>query len=145
MDQADWIVKYWSAVWGIFVYFYYVYNELCLGIARHSREIKFEKLKTIGPDLYKISVVVWGVLLVDINSDNVIATYIGKIILLRFLVLIGLLAVGQGVSKLNHEEKHLIKNFRGWKKVAVASALNLGLQVIGLGSLLLALSIIYRG
>ncbi len=139
--MGDWISNHWNAIWGLAIYFYRIFHDLCFG--GNNREQKFQKLKNIGPDLYWISVVLWGVVLLNLDSQY-LSSYLGKTSHLRILILILLaFVIGPLIVKL----KKIGDDFTGgairsWTQVVGSGLFYLGIHVIGLGSLLLAFYLI---
>lgn len=134
----EWILSHWNAVWGVLIYSYRVFHDLCYGGS--SREHKFEKLKNIGPDLYWISVVIWGIILLNLDSKY-LCSLLGKTAHFRILVLLILIGfLGLIINKL----KQIADNFVGGaikskKQVASHGAIYLVIHIVGFGSLLFAL------
>lgn len=136
-----WISIHWNAIWGSAIWAYRLFHDLCFGGT--SRQQKFQKLKNIGPDLYWISVVLWGVVLLNLDSQ-LLSSYLGKTSHLRFLILFFLaFIIGPGINKV----KQVGEDFTGgairtWKQVAYLGGLHLAIHLLGFGSFLFAFYLI---
>jgi hypothetical protein len=143
-ELASWISTNWNAVWGLVIYFYRMIHGLFFGTGQNDREDKIEKLKGIGQDLYWISVIFWGVILLNLNSQY-LDSLLGKGIHIRFLILFGIALLGPIINRLREKGQDFIgKAPKTRLQVVKLGLMYLGIHIVGFGSLLIALMLIGR-
>lgn len=135
-DLSSWISNHWNTAWALVIYFYRLIEELFSGTGRSGPGNKLERIKRIGPDLYWISVIIWGILLFDINK---LVSFFGDQIHFRVLILIGFLVGGKGINKLKEIEEGLSRNILSIGQIIKIWSLAVLLHIVGFASLLVAL------
>lgn len=144
--NSSWVLTHWNPIWGIIVYLVRGLYDLFIGRSNISRELQIQKLKSIGPDLYWISVVVWGILLVKKDSKNIYVSFVGEDIHFRLLTLVFVIILGFILCflKAKAENRNTIEasstgGVSSIKETIIRYGLNLPIHIIGVGSLLMVL------
>jgi len=136
----EWVSLHWNAAWGIVIYVLRLLNDLCF--VGGSSQQKIQKLKNIGPDLYWISVVLWGVILANLGSPKLFP-YLGKTLHFRIVILIVVVVMGFIISKMKQKGEDFVgQAVQTRKQVFFLGVLYFATHMIGLGSILCSIYLI---
>jgi hypothetical protein len=141
--SSPWLALHWNPIWGITVYVFRMVYDLCVGRDRIGKTEKINKIKSVGPDLFWISVVVWGILLVKSDKTNILVSLIGEDFRCRLLIIAALIIIGFIITKMKtiDEVSQLQKKegILGFRRAIKSFFLNLPINILGFGSFLAAL------
>lgn len=124
---------HWNAVWALSLYLIRIaFDILIIGYNKGSLFI-LERLRRIGPDLFWIGFVIWGVLLATINPSKTVSHYFGSVYSIRLwlvalIFLCSILMCWYDIiyGNINRE------NIQSLSRVLMRSALVIIIHLIGL-------------
>jgi hypothetical protein len=139
--DGDFVLNHWNAIWVIVLYFgRMIYDIVFSG---NSMLQKMDRLKNMGPDLYWASIVLWGVILLNMNS-KFFQLHLGNTPHVRFLILILLLALGPFISKATKFADDLTRGgaVKRLRRVVGVCAVYIPIHIVGAASFLIAFFLI---